>query len=90
MPIVRRCFGLAGGAGSDHRHGEHAGGVGAGAVPGADQLAEVAVGRWGGGAGVEHPGPVGGVTSREELLGKLRVALRAGERVAVQAVYGMG
>ncbi len=29
-------------------------------------------------------------TGREELLGDLRAALRAGERVAVQAVHGMG
>jgi len=29
-------------------------------------------------------------TGREDLLGDLRVALRAGERVAVQAVHGMG
>ncbi len=29
-------------------------------------------------------------TGREELLGELRAALRAGERVAVQAVHGMG
>ncbi len=29
-------------------------------------------------------------TGREDLLGELRAALRAGERVAVQAVHGMG